>query len=95
MDKFVICITKAPPAADNEVLDADLPPVKQSSLALIRTWGQILFGVSKVTGPHCWFRSAVGWVLGITVFSLYVKTFVERCIDRSLTRYKEMGVSVA
>ena len=95
MDKFIIRIPKAPPAADIEVLDADLPPMRQSSLALMRTWGQILFGVSKVTGPHCWFRSAVGCILGVTVFSPYVKTFVERCIDRSLTRYKEMGVSVA
>ncbi len=48
-----------------------------------------------MTGPHCWFRSAVGCILGVTVFSPYVKTFVERCIDQSLTRYKEMGVSVA
>ena len=47
-----------------------------------------------MTGPHCWFRSAVGCVLGATVFSLYLKTFVERCIDQTLTRYKEMGVGV-
>ena len=94
MDKFVVHIAKAPPAADYEVSDAELPPTRHSSVALMRTWGQLLFGVVTVTGPHCWFRSAVGCVLGVTHFSPYVKTVAERCIDLSLIRYKEMGVSV-
>jgi hypothetical protein len=69
--------------------DADLPPLKYTSLALFRTWAQILFGVSQVTGSHFWFRSALGCILGVTVFSPYVKTVVEYCIDRILSVFRE------
>ena len=61
---------KAPPAPDTKVLDADLAPLHYTSLALICTWAQILFGVSQVTGPHYWFCCALGCILGVTVFSL-------------------------
>jgi hypothetical protein len=76
MDKFVFRKkdAKAPPAPNTNASDADLPPLKYTSLALVRTWSQILFGVSQVTGAHCWFRSALGCILGVTVFSPYVKT---------------------
>jgi hypothetical protein len=84
---------KAPPAPDT-VLDADLPPFQYTSLALFHTWAQILFGVSQVTGPHCWFCCALGCILGVTVFSPYVKTVVEDCIDRILLVFKGMGVKL-
>ena len=85
MDKLVTRKkdAKAHPAPDT-VLDADLPPLQYTSLALFHTWAQILFGVSQVTGPHCWFCCALGCILGVTVFSPCVKTIVEDCIDRIL-----------
>jgi hypothetical protein len=96
MDKFVFRKkdAKAPPAPNTNASDADLPPLKYTSLALVRTWAQMLFGVSQVTGSHCWFRSALGCILGVTVFSPYVKTVVEYCIDRILSVFKEMGVNL-
>jgi hypothetical protein len=95
MDKFVFRKkdAKAPPAPNTNASDADLPPLKYTSLALFRTWAQILFGVSQVTGAHCWFRSALGCILGVTVFYPYVKTVVEYCIDRILSVSREMGVT--
>ena len=89
MDKFVEKDANAPPAPNNHASDADLPPLKYTSLALFRTWAQILFGVSQVTGSHCWFRSALGCILGVTVFSPYVKTVVEYCIDRILSVFSQ------
>jgi hypothetical protein len=40
MDKFLIRKkdVKAPPTPDTKVLDADLPPLQNTSLALVRTW---------------------------------------------------------
>ncbi len=95
MDKFLVRKkdAKAPPAPNTNASDADLPPLKYTSLALVRTWGQILFGVSQVTGAHFWFRSA-GCILGFTVFCPYVKTVMEYCIDRILSVFKEMGVNL-
>ena len=95
MDKFVFRKkdAKAPPAPNTNASDADLPPLKYTSLALFRTWAQILFGVSQVTGSHSWFRSALGCILGVTVFYPYVKTVVEYCIDRILSVSREMGVT--
>ena len=60
MDKFLVRKkdAKAPPAPNTNASDADLPPLKYTSLALVRTWAQILFGVSQVMGAHSWFRSA-------------------------------------
>jgi hypothetical protein len=96
MDKFVFRKkdAKAPPAPNTNASDADLPPLKYTSLALFRTWAQILFGVSQVFGAHCWFRSALGCILGVTVFYPYVKTVVEYCIDRILSVSREMGVNL-
>ena len=96
MDKFVFRKkdAKAPPAPNTNASDADLPPLKYTSLALVRTWAQILFGVSQVTGAHFWFRSALGCILGVTVFCPYVKTVVEYCIDRILSVFREMGVNL-
>jgi hypothetical protein len=96
MDKFLVRTkdAKAPPAPNIKVSDADLPPLKYTSLALVRTWAQILFKVSQITGPHCWFRNALGCILGITVFNPYVKTVVEYCVDRILSVFREMGVKL-
>ena len=96
MDKFLVRTkdAKAPPAPNIKVSDADLPPLKYTSLALVRTWAQILFKVSQITGPHCWFRNALGCILGITVFNPYVKTVVEYCVDRLLSVFREMGVKL-
>ena len=96
MDKFLVRKkdAKAPPAPNTNASDADLPPLKYTSLALVRTWAQILFGVSQVTGAHSWFRSALGCILGVTVFCPYVKTVMEYCIDRILSVFKEMGVNL-
>ena len=85
---------KAPPDPDAKVLDADLSPLQYTSLALVRTWAQIFFGVLQVTCPHCWFRCALGCILGVTDFSPYVKTIVEDCIDRILSVFKGMGVKL-
>jgi len=68
--------------------------LKYTSLALFRTWAQILFEVLQVTGSHCWFCSALGCILGVTVFSPYVKTVVEDCIDRILSVFRGMGVKL-
>ena len=96
MDKFLVCNKdgKAPPAPNTKVSDAELPPLKFTSLALFRTWAHILFRVSQVTGSHCWFRCSIGCILGLTVFSPYVKTIVEDCIDRILSVFKGMGVKL-
>jgi hypothetical protein len=96
MDKFLVRKkdAKPPPDLDGKVLGADLPPLKHTSLALVRTWAQILFGVSKVTGPHSWFRCAFGCILGVTVFSPYVQTVVEDCVDRILLVFQGMGVKL-
>ncbi len=55
---------------------------------------QILFGVLKVTGSQCWFRCALGCILGVTVFSPYVKIAVEDCIDRILSVFRVLGVKL-
>jgi hypothetical protein len=96
MDKFLVRKKDAKPSPDldGKVLGADLPPLKHTSLALVRTWAQILFGVSKVTGPHSWFRCAFGCILGVTVFSPYVQTVVEDCVDRILLVFQGMGVKL-
>jgi hypothetical protein len=80
IDKFFVRKkdAKAPPA----------PGTKVTSLALVRTWAQILFGVLRVT------RCALGCILGVTVFSPYVKTVVEDCIDRILSVFRGMGVKL-
>jgi hypothetical protein len=95
MDKFLTFKkdVKTTPAPDTKVL-ADLPPLQYTSLALFCTWAQILFEVLQVTGPHCWFRCALGCILGITVFSPYVETVVENCIYRILPVFKGMGVKL-
>ena len=96
MDKFLVCKkdSKAPPAPDMKVLHANLPPLQYTCLSLVPTWAQILFGVLQVTGPHCWFCCALGCILGITVFSPYVETIVEHCIDKILLVFKVMGVKL-
>jgi hypothetical protein len=49
-----------------------------------------------VTGLHCWFRCALGCILGVTVFSPYVKNIMEHSLhfDRTLLVFKGMGVKL-
>ena len=96
MDKFVVRKkdAKAPPAQDTKVLDADLPPLQYTSLSLVRTGAQILFrGFANnrftLLVPLC-----SGCILGVTIYSPYVKTIVEDCIDRILSVFRELDVKL-
>ncbi len=96
MDKFVVRKkdAKAPPAQDTKVLDADLPPLQYTSLSLVRTGAQILFrGFTNyrftLLVPLC-----SGCILGVTIYSPYVKTIVEDCIDRILSVFRELDVKL-
>ena len=74
-------------------MQTSLPCSTQAWLSFLHGH-RFFFGVSQVTGPHCWFCCALGCILGITVFSPYVETIVEHCIDKILLVFKVMGVKL-